>query len=180
MAEQATIARPYAAAAFGLVRGSQERIDAFGRMLEVLAAAVTTAEMKAFLARPAITAEHKARALVDMLGDRLDERGRNLVHVLAQNRRLDLLPRISEQFEALRAEALQTLDVDVRSAFELSREQQAALQAALVRRFARAVRMTATQDPELIGGVIVRAGDVVIDASVQGSLQKLKEALARA
>lgn len=180
MAEEATIARPYAAAAFGLVRGSPERIDAFARMLSVLAAAVTTSEVQSLLSRPAITAEHKAQVLNDLVREQLDDRARNLVQVLAHNKRLDLLPSISEQFEQLRAEALQTLDVEVLSAFELNDDQQAKLRDALARKFARAVTLTTKHDASLIGGVIVRAGDVVIDGSVQGSLQKLKESLARA
>lgn len=108
-----------------------------------------------------------------MLGGQLDEEARNFVRLLVDYRRLSLLPEIRELYETMRAEAEGRLEVDVRTAFPLDARQREMLVAALKRRFGREVNLAETVDPDLIGGVEIRAGDLVIDGSVRGRLAAL-------
>src|SRR5690606_18202377 len=96
---------------------------------------------------------------------------------VAENKRLDLLPAIAEMYEQLKAEQEKLVEVEVISAFTLSQEQQDKLAKALSARLSREVRLNASEDASLIGGVVIRAGDLVIDGSVSGKLAKLAEAL---
>lgn len=183
MAEDATIARPYANALFDVAnvagRDRNASLDRWTQMLNFAAAAVVADGVQELLARPNATAEAKAQMLIDLCGDALDTHGKNLLQLLAQNKRLTLLPEITEQFEALRAQAQMTLDVEVVSAFELGEGAQQRLADALNKRFGREIKMTSRTDTALVGGVVIRAGDTVIDGSVRGRLDKLREALAR-
>ena len=184
MAEDATIARPYAHALFDVAQSaggtqSGDNLDRWTNMLAFAAAAVTADGVQAALARPNATAEEKARTLINICGDALDDHGRNLVRLLAQNKRLTLLPEIAEQFEVLRAQAQMTLDVEVISAYPLGATSEAQLTSALNKRFSREINMTSRIDASLVGGAVIRAGDTVIDGSVRGRLDKLREALTR-
>jgi F-type H+-transporting ATPase subunit delta len=178
MAEQATLARPYANAVFGIAK-REKRLDAWSRSLAMLSAAVSAPKIREVLAAPATTAEEKAHRLTELLRDELDQRGRRFVGVLARNKRLELLPEIATQYEALRAEQEKTLEVEVISALTLTEEDQQRLTDALAKRYEREVQLTARVDENLIGGAIVRAGDTVIDGSVRGKLEKLSETLLR-
>ena len=105
------------------------------------------------------------------------EGGRNFLKALAENRRLALLPQIAAQFEALRAEVEGVVDVEVIAAREIAAPQQKKLEAALAKRLGREVRMHTRIDETLLGGAIVRAGDLVIDGSLKGRLERLGSAL---
>jgi len=105
---------------------------------------------------------------------------RNFLQLLADNRRLKLLPEIAAQFEVLRAQAERIADVEVISARELSGEQTTSLQAALERRLRLAVRLHTQVDPALVGGAIVRYGDFVVDGSLRGRIERLGAAMAGA
>jgi F-type H+-transporting ATPase subunit delta len=96
---------------------------------------------------------------------------------LAQNRRLGYLPEIAAQFEVLRAEVEGVIDVEVIAAREIAPAQQKRLTAALEKRLGREVRMQVRLDESLVGGAIVRAGDLVIDGSLKGRLARLGSAL---
>ena len=96
---------------------------------------------------------------------------------LGENDRLELLPTVRDQFEALKAEAERSIEVEVETAHELSAEQLQTLAAALSKRLDRTVQPTPVINPALIGGLIIRAGDLVIDGSVRGKLNQLAEAL---
>ncbi len=176
MAETATLARPYANAAFDLAK-ERTRLPQWSRMLRLLAATVATAEAQALIGAPALPGEAKAHKLIDLLGDELDDGGRRFVHVLAENKRLELLPQIAEQYEVRKAEAEKVLEVEVVAAVELTDAQREAYAAALAARFAQEVEVTVAVDPKLIGGAIVRAGDTVVDGSVRGRLARLAGAL---
>lgn len=178
MAELATLARPYAHAVFDIAK-TGGRFPQWSRALALLAAAVSDSRIREMLEAPSLTSEQKAHKLIELCRDELDDRGRRFVHVLARNRRLALLPEISENFEALRAEQERILDAEVISAFPLDATEEAALRRALETRYARTVQLTARVDQDLIGGAIVRAGDTVIDGSIRGKLDKLSEALRR-
>jgi F-type H+-transporting ATPase subunit delta len=178
MAELATLARPYANAVFEVAKTGGE-LDLWSRMLAVLAAAVRNGTVQLLLADPEMEEEQKAYRLSAICGDELNDRGRRFVQVLAANKRLALLPDVSDLFEALRAEEQSTLDVTVTSAYALSAEEAGKLKAALTRRFQREVNMTSDVDASLIGGAVIRAGDTIIDGSVRGKLSKLAESIQR-
>lgn len=178
MAELATLARPYANAVFAVAKESGE-LDRWSRMLGFLSVASEDATMRVLLDAPEVGEEQKARQLTDVCGDELNDRAKQFVRVLAANRRLDLISEIAELFEDLRAREQQMLDVRVMSAFPLSDDESERLRAALARRFDKEIQLTSDVDRSLIGGVLIRAGDVVIDGSVRGKLSKLQETLQR-
>ncbi len=172
MAEKATIARPYARAAFGHAH-SRGRLAAWSGLLGVAAAVTADARVKALLQNPTVSADRVVDLVAGIAGDLADEEGRNFLRVLAANRRLALLPQIIEQFEKLRSEVENTLDVHVTTAYALDDAQRARLSASLGRRFGREIRLHETVDATLVGGAVVRAGDLVIDGSLKGRLEQL-------
>jgi F-type H+-transporting ATPase subunit delta len=111
--------------------------------------------------------------VTDVAGDTLNGGMQNFVRVLAENHRLLLLPEIATQYEELRSEVENTIDVAVVSAIALSSEQQDKLAQALSARLKRKVHMHTSVDAALVGGAVVRAGDLVIDGSLKGRLQRL-------
>ena len=171
-----TLARPYAKAAFEFA-GSAGRIDAWSGMLSLAAVAVEVPQIADLLKNPRLTSESKVKTLVQLLGSDVDEAFRNFVSTLGDNDRLDVLPTIRELFEELKAEAEKTIDVEVQTAFELTPAQLQTLAAALSKRLDRTVNPQQVVNPALIGGVVIRAGDVVVDGSVRGKLSQLAESL---
>ncbi|MEX0623992.1 F0F1 ATP synthase subunit delta [Saccharospirillum sp.] len=176
MAELSTLARPYAKAAFNAALDSKQ-LDAWSTQLSTLAAISQHETVDRLIANPELSAADKVRTLQQLAGDALNEGGSNLVSVLAENRRLALLTEISEQFEVLKAEQEKTADVLVTSAFSLSDSQQKTLADKLTAKFSRQVQLTVEIDESLLGGVVIRSGDTVIDGSVRGKLAKLAEAM---
>lgn len=176
MAELSTLARPYAKAAYEYaVEG--DALDSWSAMLKTLTAVVQHSAVKALLDSPERSTQQQGESLVEICGDALDGKGRNLIGLLAKNRRLALIPYIGDQFEVLKAQREKTVDVQVVAASELDTAQQEKLSQALSRRLDRRVNMTVSIDKSLLGGVLIRAGDTVIDGSIRGRLTKLAEAL---
>lgn len=176
MAELSTLARPYAKAAYEYaVEG--DALDSWSAMLKTLTAVVQQDTVKALLDSPERSIQQQGESLVELCGDALDDSGRNFVRLLAQNRRLPLIPFIGDQFEVLKAQREKTVDVQVVAASELDTAQQEKLSQALSRRLDRRVNITVSIDKSLLGGVLIRAGDTVIDGSIRGRLTKLAEAL---
>jgi len=176
MAELTTLARPYAKAAFAEAQ-EKNALEAWSDDLSVLAAYAADADMAAILVHPSLTAEQQAQALLDVCGDKLNEAAKNLVAVLAENKRLSLLPEVSVLFEELKAQLQNTVDVVVTTAFEMTDAQQTKLAESLKAKLKCEVRMSSEIDESLIGGAIIRAGDLVIDGSLTGKLSKLAEAM---
>lgn len=176
MAELTTLARPYAKAVFAEA-GEKGALDVWSSDLATLAAYAADAEMAKVLAHPSLTSAQQAKVLTDVCGDKLNEAAKNLVAILAENKRLALLPEIAALYEEMKAQLQNTVDVVVTSAFELSSEQADKLAAALKAKLQCDVRVTSEVDETLIGGAIIRAGDLVIDGSVTGKLSKLAEAM---
>ena len=176
MAELTTLARPYAKAAFEYAQAHQQLAD-WSAALGVLAAVSQDDTVRQLLKEPQLTSSAKAQSLIDVCGDKLNAPAQNFVRTVAENKRLELLPTIAEMYEQLKAEQEKSVEVEVTSAFTLSKEQQDKLAKALSARLSREVRLHASEDASLIGGVIIRAGDLVIDGSVRGKLAKLAEAL---
>ena len=172
MAERATIARPYAKAAFEYAQAAGA-FAAWSTGLGSVAAVVADSRVAACTKDPRWTPADLAALVSDVAGAALDNGMRNFVGVLAENRRLLLLPEILVQYEALRAGVENTIDVHVVSAVPLDAAQAAKLAAALTQRFRRQVRMQNSVDPTLLGGAVVRAGDMVIDGSLKARLDRL-------
>lgn len=171
-ADNITLARPYADAAF---RRAQEtgQIDQWSAMLELVASIVSQDDAKALLANPKVSGDLFLGILLDVAGDRLTEEGKNLLRIMVENKRLTVLPEVKTVFEALKQEAEGRAQVRVRSAFALSESEEQALTEMLQKRLGKQVELTVVEDPALIGGVEIRAGDLVIDGSVRGRLNRL-------
>ena len=160
MAELTTVARPYAKAAFEHARGKGQ-LAAWSSMLALAAAVVDDAAFKQYIARPTLGAAEQADAVLKVVGDRLDDDARNFISNLAVNKRLAALPAISSLFEALRAEAEGAVDVEVTAAYALDDAQTQALARTLTEKLARQVNVSSGVDASLIGGAVIRAGDLV-------------------
>lgn len=178
MAETVTIARPYAEALYRLASQNSSIVKWSG-MLEAMTAVACDAEMNAAIANPKFTSSNLESVFFSVLADQLDEQAKNLIRVLLENGRLALLPVIAEQFEKLKAEQSGELEAEISSAFPLTEAQTGEMVGLLEKRFGRKVLAQVKVDPELIGGVKINAGDVVIDASVIGQLQNMAFALKR-
>jgi len=172
VAERATIARPYAKAAFEYARDANALAQWSAGLIKA-AEIVADPRVAAATKSPRWTAAELVGLITDVAGAKLDAKLANFVRVLADNRRLALLPEIAARYETLRAAAENTVDVDVVSATALDAAQQEKLNASLSTRLKRRVRMRISVDPTLLGGLTVRAGDLVIDGSLKGRLQRL-------
>ncbi|VAX10449.1 ATP synthase delta chain [hydrothermal vent metagenome] len=170
--ETTTIARPYAEAVFGRASES-DKLDHWSDALGLLAAIVQDDKVAAAITNPKLESGQRVALMLDICGKHLDEEGQNLVRLLVRNGRLGVLPEIASLYEGLKNESQGTLDVQVTSAYKVTAAQEKKLAAALKKRLDREIRVTSEIDSELIGGVLIRAGDLVIDGSVQGRLRKL-------
>jgi F-type H+-transporting ATPase subunit delta len=189
MAELATTARPYARAAFASAGAASQLVE-WGGFLGRAAALVRDPQVAPLIGNPRVPAAELVDFLLELATAGKPDAGkvagaqavqpRNFLQLLADNRRLKLLPEIAAQFEALRAEAEHVADVEVISAQQLSAEQSKKLQAVLERRLGRAVRLHAQVDSSLVGGAIVRYGDFVVDGSLRGRIERLGAAMAGA
>lgn len=176
MASESTTARPYARAIFELAteRGSY---DEWSGRLGYWASVVQDEAIRTRLAEPGITAQEKAD-LIAKVSDGLDNDSLSLLKMLAENDRLASLPDMYQQYEQLRREAQGEEEAHVISAYELTDEQAASIVEALGRRLSCKVKITSEVDPDLIGGAIIRAGDLVIDGSIRGRLAALEQSVA--
>ncbi len=176
MSSEATLARPYARAAFELAQAGNA-LPQWSQQIEVAGALAGDNRIAALLMDPRRT----EREAVDLLlppASNADGTFPDFLRELARNQRLPVLPEIARQFEALKREAEGTLRATVRSAVALDESQIAALKAALTRRFSRQVELDTAIDPDLIGGAVIEAGETVIDGSVRGRLTRLAQELA--
>lgn len=178
MAERSTIARPYAQAIFQLAEASGD-FSRWSEALQVLAVAARDPNLESLLGSPRIGRQELAGLLIDIAGERLDQHGQNLVRLLADGRRLALLPDIAVQYEELRARAEGTIEARLITALPVDATASEQIAAALSKRLNRKVTLTTETDPELLGGAVVRAGDLVIDGSVRGRLERMAATLNR-
>jgi F-type H+-transporting ATPase subunit delta len=172
MAEAATIARPYAKAAFMSARDAKA-LPAWSGGLRVGAGLVADSRIADLITNPRMSPDEVVSMFAGLGGADIDLHWQNFIRLLAQNKRLAVLPEIAAQFELLRAQYENEVDVQVTSAVPLSDSQRSKMAAALKSRFKRDVRMTTHLDPTLLGGAVIRAGDLVIDGSINGRLQRL-------
>jgi F-type H+-transporting ATPase subunit delta len=181
MSDMTTIARPYAKAIFEYALATKQ-LAAWSSILQGLAYAVTDSLAKSVIDNPSTTTEQKNQLLLSALGKTVPSTEHkaieNLVHLLAANKRLLILADVSVQYEALRAEQEKTLMVQVCSFSSLSTVQQQNLIQSLSQRLQRQISLDITIDTSLLGGAVIRAGDLVIDGSVRGKLNKLSTNIA--
>lgn len=175
MAERLTMARPYAEAVFKLAQEDGD-LAGWSTVLTNLAAVASDARMKKIIANP----ETEEAALVGLIGailGKLDPKPENFVRVLMENDRLSLLPEISRLYEEQRAEAEASIDVQVSSAMALDSKQEQAIASSLEKKLGKKINLSSSVDASLIGGVVIQAGDLVIDGSVKGRLGELASQL---
>ena len=178
MAEKITIARPYAKAIFDLASG-EAKLGEWSETLQLLSAIAADADFSALASNSSVAGEKVVELMMAVAGDKLVADGEGLVRLLVNNKRLNVLPEIAEMFGDLRAEAEKTIEAEVVSAFEVGKTAQEKIKAALKNRLGREVTLTCKIDESLLGGAIVRAGDLVIDGSVEGQLKGLASAMSR-
>ena len=176
MSELTTAARPYARAAFDYA-SSNGVIDQWADMLGFCAVVADDATMKTALDQPSLNRQQSADLFNEVCADKLNAQGKNFIKVLAENDRISLLPDIAILYHHYRTEAESTVDAELISALEVSDEQVEAISASLAKRLGKKVSITTSIDETLIGGAIIRAGDMVIDGSVRGRLEKLSNTL---
>lgn len=176
MAEKVTIARPYARAAFEFAR-ERNALGAWSQVLTTASAVAADPNVERLLSNPRVTPAQLVELIAGVVGEGLDQHTRNFLDTLAQNRRLGLLPEIAAIYETLRAETEQVADVHLTSAVALTDAQRERLTSALKKRLRREVRLHEQVDPSLIGGAIVRSGDLVIDGSLKAGLDRLASEL---
>ncbi len=176
MAEAKTLARPYAEAVFNLAK-ERDALQAWSDMLRFLTSVSTDARVALIIDDPRSTKDYVTGLLLDICSEHLNEDGKNFVRLLVENDRVSLLPDIVAQYEQLKAEAEGIVEVEAVSAFELDQAQMENIERVMKMRLGRDVRLTTKVDKSLIGGVVIRAGDLVIDGSVTGRLRELASQL---
>ena len=176
MAEPSTVARPYAEAAFRLAQAG-DALAKWSEMLRALAGVAQDERVGAAMSDPSRSDAQVAGIFIAILQGRLNGDAENFVRVLAENKRLELLPLVHEQFEALKNEREGVLEAEVQSAFELTAAQVADLVQRLEKKTGRKVRTQVQLNRELIGGVRILLGDKVIDGSARAQLEALETAL---
>lgn len=176
MAEKITVARPYAKAVHEIAVEKGDA-DAWSALLEVAASAAGEPAFQALLNDPKVSRAQLADLMLGVCGDKAHELGQNFIRVVTENGRLGLLPEIRAEYERLRAEAENIVDVEISSAVALTEEQQAQYTEALRKRFGKMVRLHCGVDESLLGGAVIRADDLVIDGSLRGRLDRLVTAV---
>ena len=176
MAEPSTVARPYAEAAFRLADAGGA-LGKWSEMLDALALVAQDERVQRAVADPHLSDAQAAGIFISILSGKLTGEAENFVRVLAENRRIELLPEIRTQFEALKNEREGVVEAEVQSAFELTEAQIADLVQRLEKRTGRKVRTKVQVNKDLIAGVKVVLGDKVIDASARAQLSALETAL---
>ncbi|SFC49100.1 F0F1 ATP synthase subunit delta [Pseudoalteromonas denitrificans] len=174
MSELTTIARPYAKAAFEFAVDNNAVAD-WNNMLEFAAQVASNEQVLSYVSSKA--SEEQAEIFISVCAEQINEYGQNLIKVLAENGRLIALPAVAELFTEFKAEYDKEIDVDITSATELAVNQQEALVSALEKRFSRKIKLNCSVDETLVGGLVVKAGDNVIDGSIRGKLDRLATTL---
>lgn len=173
MAEKITLARPYAKAVFDLAKKKGD-FERWSQVLNVLTIIVTDPRVAARLKDYTINPKQFSDFVISVGKKDLSPEGEHLVALLANRRRLSLLPIIYEQYEKLREAAENTVVADCITVEPLSKEEQEKLRLSLSQKLGKNIELDCKQDPNLIGGFIIRAGDLLLDGSLRGQLMQLK------
>ncbi|HYG31839.1 MAG TPA: F0F1 ATP synthase subunit delta [Methylophilaceae bacterium] len=172
MAEVSTIVRPYAVAAFKLAR-ERNALAHWSEMLGFAAAVAADSRIQVYIENPDTTSAELEKTFLAVVGDKLDEAGKNLIKLLVEYGRLGLMPEVAAAFEELKAEAEGVLEAEITAATNPTDAEVKALVKRLESKFGKKIEANVKVDPEIIGGVKIIVGDTVIDASVRGQLQEL-------
>lgn len=176
MAELSTLARPYAKAAFEFAVTAND-LAAWSAQLATAAIVAQAEKVEMVLSSPSLTSEQQAAQFIAVCGEELSANTQNFIKVLAENKRLPLLPEIVSLFEIFKSNREKSVDVEVATVFDLDEALQQKLATTLSAKLEREVNLRTVIDKELIGGVVIRAADIVIDGSISGRLAKLSEAM---
>lgn len=176
MAEKMTVARPYARAVLEIAT-DENAMAGWSEFLGRGSAAAADKHVQALIGNPAVSREALGELFIEICGDSAGRAGVNFLKLLAENGRMAWLPEIAAEYEKLRAEAENVIDVQLTSAVELADSQRDSFAAALRKRLGRNVRLHCDTDETLLGGVVIRAGDLVIDGSLLGRLDRLAGAI---
>jgi len=177
MAENVTLARPYAEAAFQLAKGSPADLASWAEALACLSNITIDPVMEACIGSPQFNAAQLTQLYFEATDGKLSADQQSFVRVLVDNNRLVVLPEIDALFDELKASAEGIKHAEITSAFPLDDAVLKNLVAELERKFSCRIQATIKLDPELIGGVRMAVGDEVIDASVRGKLAAMAIAL---
>ena len=176
MSNVTTLARPYAKAAFDLA-DADNATGSWNDMLALASTLVSEESMANLLQSPEVGGKQVVEILSDIAGESFNDRFRDYLWVLAENKRFPLIPEIATLYQKLREEADKLLRVKVVSAFALDENQATRMKEALARRFEREILLESEVDSSIIGGAIVYAGGQVIDGSLKDRLTKLSNSL---
>jgi len=177
MADYASIARPYAKAIFELAKESKSYAD-WTNVLSNAATATEDEDFQALIADPKVNKEKLTDLLVEISGD-MPEGGLNFFKLIVQNDRILALPEVTANYKELVAKINESVEAEVITAMALTDSQKKALSDSLESKLGLKVSLLETVDPDLIGGAVVKAGDLVIDGSAKGRIEKLATTLAR-
>jgi len=178
MSELTTAARPYAKAVFEKAQEA-DALENWSKQLQAMSEVVAAEGSSDLFAYPSMGRNQKVDLFKEVVGDGINDQGINLLKTLAENNRFELLPEISRLFEQQKADAEGSIEVELVSAYEVTDEQCQNLSTALQKRFGREIKLITTVDDSLMGGAIIRAGDLVIDGSIHSRLKEMKTALSR-
>ena len=176
MAEITTLARPYAEAAFKRAKQT-DSVQEWADVLQFLATLVQNTSLAEIVSNPKVSKEKLTALFLDISQDLIHKEGQNLVKLLIENGKLSLLPNISSLFESLRANDEGYVNVQLYSAFSLTKAEQTKYSAMLEKQLQKKVRAVVSVDKSLIGGIIAIAGDKVIDGSIRGQIHQLAKRL---
>ncbi len=177
MLEKTTIARPYAQAAFEIAQ-ADENTAQWSSLLRLLKLIVSDHQMRLLIANPKISNQQLQDIVIELCGDNMFEAGTNFVKVLVASERLQYAGQMADLFDEMRAEAEGILEVVVTSAYPLEQSQEKQIAESMAKRYGKKIEISSTVDLSLIGGVIIKAGDSVVDASLYGRLRELQNELA--
>ncbi len=178
MSEQSTTARPYARAVFELAKETGS-LKQWSEDLLLLATVSADERVSSLLENPSFTRDKKAEMLISICKSKVSAQAENFVKLMAENNRLSLLPEIVVLYEQLRSGDEGAVDAELISAFEVTDAQKKAIKSSLEKRFGQDVHLDVSIDKDLIGGAIIRAGDLVIDGSISSRLDRLGTQMAR-
>lgn len=176
MSELATLARPYAAAVFKRAKET-DATKKWSESLAFLSQVLSNDDIAGIVDNPKVSKQALSELMLDICQGQVTDEGENFVKLLVHNNRLGLVASIAQQFEAFKADDEGYVEVEVTSAYTLTKEDKQSLTGSLEKKLSKKVHMNVTVDKSLIGGVLVRAGDQVIDGSIKGQLQQLAKRL---
>jgi F-type H+-transporting ATPase subunit delta len=178
MSEAITVARPYVLAAFDEASKNKD-LKGWSDVLSLASSAVEDEQVRTLILNPRVQKSQLQNLFLALCGgDKLNKQIGNFIKLLVEAQRLILLPEIAAMFEVMRTEAEKSIDVLVTSAFDLNETQKQKITTAMKKRLGREIRLNCETNPNLLGGIVIRAGDKVIDGSARSHLNELANALA--